>query len=209
HHHSVHAGRLGRRRRRLPCDDGQRALPDEGYRSAGGVDLPAEAGCLETLGVPSPKWRPSQLRHAGSAISGSVVALQTKSQIFNRCDLPCVFTIISFCSPPHSARWCKSIMRQSWPWSRRRPQASLRRSFTDVVWHARRREKQLETFAPRSRTRPSGHCAAMRRSTRCDSSHAQERASDRSRLRPDKSQVAAAGRIEQKEGGLETPSRSS
>src|SRR5262245_18002224 len=48
----------------------------------------------------------------------------------------------------------------------------------------------------------------MRRSTRCDSSHAQERASDRSRLRPDKSQVAAAGRIEQK-GGLETLSRSS
>src|SRR5262249_48200703 len=81
--------------------------------------------------------------------------------------------------------------------------------FTDVVWHARRREKQLETFAPRSCTRPSGHCAAMRRSTRCGSSHAQERASDRSRLRPDKSQVAAAGRIEQKEGGLETPSRSS
>lgn len=131
-------------------------------------------------------------------------AAQTKSQIFNRCNLPCVFTIISFCSPPHSARWCKSILRQSWPWSRRCPQASLRRSFTDVVWHARRREKQLETFAPRSRTRPSGHCAAMRRSTRCDSSHAQERASDRSRLRPDKSWVAAAGRIEQK-GGLETP----
>src|SRR5262245_32112512 len=135
-------------------------------------------------------------------------AAQTKSQIFNRRDLPCVFIIISFCSPPHSARWCKSILRQSWPWSRRGPQASLRRSFTDVVWHARRREKQLETFAPRTRTRPSGHCAAMRRSTRCDSSHAQERASDRSRLRPDKSQVAAAGRIEQK-GGLETLSRSS
>src|SRR5262245_31275968 len=30
-------------------------------------------------------------------------AAQTKSQIFNRCDLPCVFTIISFCSAPFCA----------------------------------------------------------------------------------------------------------
>jgi len=42
--HSVHAGRLGRRRRRLPCDDRQRPLPDEGRRFARRVDLPPEAG---------------------------------------------------------------------------------------------------------------------------------------------------------------------
>jgi uncharacterized membrane protein YkgB len=34
----------GRRRRRLPSDDGQRALPDEGRRSACRLALPPEAG---------------------------------------------------------------------------------------------------------------------------------------------------------------------
>ena len=48
--HSVHAGGLGRRRGRLPSDDGQRALPDEGRRSARRLVLPPEAGpgSLET-----------------------------------------------------------------------------------------------------------------------------------------------------------------
>ena len=44
HHHSVHAGGLGRRRGRLPCDDGQRPLPDEGRRPARRLALPSEAG---------------------------------------------------------------------------------------------------------------------------------------------------------------------
>ena len=44
HDHSVHAGRLGRRGRRLPRDDGQRPLPDEGRRSARRLALSPEAG---------------------------------------------------------------------------------------------------------------------------------------------------------------------
>jgi hypothetical protein len=44
HHHPVYAGRLGRRCRRLPCDDRQRALPDEGRRPARRLALPTEAG---------------------------------------------------------------------------------------------------------------------------------------------------------------------
>jgi hypothetical protein len=44
HHHSVHAGRLGRRGGRIPCDDRQRPLPDEGCRSARGLVLPPQAG---------------------------------------------------------------------------------------------------------------------------------------------------------------------
>jgi hypothetical protein len=43
YNHSVHAGGLGRRCRRLPCDDRQRAFPDEGRRSARRFALPPEA----------------------------------------------------------------------------------------------------------------------------------------------------------------------
>ena len=44
HHHSVHAGRLGRRRGRLSRDDRQCALLDEGRRSARRLVLSPEAG---------------------------------------------------------------------------------------------------------------------------------------------------------------------
>jgi Protein of unknown function, DUF417 len=49
HHHSVHAGWLGRVCGRVPGHDGQRPFPYEGYRSPGRIGLFAEAGCNESL----------------------------------------------------------------------------------------------------------------------------------------------------------------
>src|SRR5262249_22551210 len=45
HHHSVHAGWVGGIRRWVSSDDRQRAVPDEGRGSPGGVHLPPEARC--------------------------------------------------------------------------------------------------------------------------------------------------------------------
>jgi uncharacterized protein DUF417 len=44
HHHSVHAGRLGHRCRRIPRDDRKRPLPDEGRRTARRLALSPETG---------------------------------------------------------------------------------------------------------------------------------------------------------------------